>query len=48
MSLTAEAPAELGIEILGVPEGSPIQLDLRLESVMEGVLVSGTADADLG
>lgn len=39
------APADLGIELLGVPEGSPIDLDLRLESVMEGVLVSGTAHA---
>jgi uncharacterized protein len=47
MSFTAEAPAELGIEILSVPEGSPIDIDLRLEAVMEGVLVTGTADADL-
>lgn len=43
----AEAPAELGIEILGVPEGSPVHLDLRLEAVMEGVLVTGTATAGL-
>ena len=47
VSLTAEAPAELGIEVLGVPEGSPVDLDLRLEAVMEGVLVTGTASADL-
>jgi DUF177 domain-containing protein len=47
MSFSAEAPAELGIEILGVPEGSAVDIDLRLEAVMEGVLVSGTADADL-
>jgi uncharacterized protein len=47
MSLTAEAPAELGIEVLGVPEGSQIQLDLRLEAVMDGVLVTGTASAEL-
>lgn len=33
----------MGIDVLGVPEGSPIELDLRLEAVMEGVLVSGTA-----
>ena len=44
---TAEAPAELGIEILGVPEGAPVEFDLRLEAVMEGVLVTGTATADL-
>ena len=35
------APAELGIEVLHVPEGSPVELDLRLEAVMEGVLVTG-------
>jgi len=44
---TAEAPAELGIEILGVPEGAPVHLDLRLEAVMEGVLVTGTAQAEV-
>ncbi|MET3960546.1 uncharacterized protein ABIE44_000480 [Marmoricola sp. OAE513] len=47
VTLTAEAPAELGIEILGVPEGSEVSFDLRLEAVMEGVLVSGTASAEL-
>jgi len=47
VSFTAEAPAELGIEILKVPEGSPVHIDLRLEAVMEGVLVTGTAEADL-
>lgn len=47
VTLTAEAPAELGIEILGVPEGSEVSFDLRLEAVMEGVLVTGTASADL-
>jgi len=47
VSFTAEAPAELGIEILGVPEGSPVTFDLRLEAVMEGVLITGTASADL-
>ena len=46
-SFSTEAPAELGIEILGVPEGSAVHLDLRLEAVMEGVLVSGTAEAGL-
>ncbi len=47
VSFTAEAPAELGIEVLGVPEGSPVGLDLRLEAVMEGVLVTGSAQAGL-
>jgi len=42
---TVPAPADLGIEVLGVAEGSPVDLDLRLEAVMEGVLVTGTASA---
>lgn len=40
---TVEAPADLGIDVIGVPPGSPVRLDLRLESVVEGVLVTGTA-----
>ncbi|MFC0005838.1 YceD family protein [Micromonospora siamensis] len=36
------APADLGVEMIGVPEGADLDLDLRLESVSEGVLVSGT------
>jgi uncharacterized protein len=47
VSRTAPAPADLGIEVLSVVEGSPVELDLRLEAVMEGVLVTGTAHADL-
>jgi uncharacterized protein len=47
VSLTVPAPADLGIDVLGVPEGSPVELDLRLEAVMEGVLVTGTAYAAL-
>ncbi|KAA1418534.1 DUF177 domain-containing protein [Nocardioides humilatus] len=45
VSLTAPAPADLGIEVLTVTEGSQIDFDLRLEAVMEGVLVTGTAQA---
>jgi len=37
------APADLGIDVIGVPPGSPIELDVRLESVIEGVLVTGSA-----
>jgi uncharacterized protein len=43
LSRTAAAPADMGIAMLGVPESSPIELDLLLESVLEGVLASGTA-----
>ena len=47
VSQSVPAPADLGIEVLRVPEGSPVDLDLRLEAVMEGVLVTGTARAAL-
>ena len=39
--LTVPAPAELGTAVIGIPEGADLELDLRLEAVMEGVLVSG-------
>ena len=39
---TIAAPAGLGTEVIRVPEGSDLELDLRLEAVMEGILVSGT------
>jgi uncharacterized protein len=42
---TLPAPAGWGVEMIGVPEGAPVELHLRLESVMEGVLVSGQVDA---
>ncbi|MFB8027681.1 YceD family protein [Streptomyces sp. NPDC056465] len=46
LTRTAEAPKDLGIDgVVGVPENAPLALDLRLESVMEGVLVTGTARA---
>ena len=47
VSLTVPAPADLGIEVLRVPEDSPVELELRLEAVVEGVLVTGTATAGL-
>ncbi|ATW50807.1 YceD family protein [Streptomyces xantholiticus] len=46
LSRTVDAPKDFGIaDVIGVPEGAPVELDLRLESVMEGVLVTGTARA---
>ncbi|MDP2773506.1 MAG: YceD family protein [Nocardioides sp.] len=47
VSRTVPAPADLGIEVLRVPEGAPVELDLRLEAVMEGVLVTGEARVSL-
>ena len=40
---TVPAPADLGGGVAVVPPGSDMELSLRLESVVEGVLVSGTA-----
>ncbi|MBW5484802.1 YceD family protein [Streptomyces bambusae] len=46
LSREIAAPADFGLDgVIGVPEGAPVELDLRLESVMEGVLVTGTARA---
>ena len=44
---TVPAPAGWKLELIGVPEGAPIELRLRLEAVMEGVLVSGEVDVPL-
>ncbi|HEX3334951.1 MAG TPA: YceD family protein [Jatrophihabitans sp.] len=41
------APGGLGLDLIGVPEGAPLELELRLESVTEGVLVTGTVTAPL-
>jgi DUF177 domain-containing protein len=37
----------IGLDVIGVPLGAPVVLDVRLESVTEGVYVSGTASAPL-
>lgn len=47
LELSVPAPTNLGIELIGVPEGSSVELQLRLEAVAEGVLLSGRARAVL-
>jgi uncharacterized protein len=42
-----DEPARLGLEGIYVPAGAAVELDVRLESVTEGVYVSGTARAPL-
>ena len=42
VQLTVAAPEHLGTEVIGIPAGADLELDLRLEAVMEGVLVSGS------
>ena len=39
--------AGLGLDVIGIPKGDDLALDVRLESVVEGVLVSGTVSAPL-
>jgi uncharacterized protein len=41
------APSGWGLELVRVPAGSSVELDLRLESVVEGVLVSAKLHAPL-
>ena len=44
---TLPAPERWGVDMIGVPAGAEVRLRLRLESVMEGVLVSGEVDVPL-
>jgi len=45
VALTVTASEPLGSEVIAIPAGTPIHLDLRLEAVSEGVLVTGTASS---
>lgn len=42
---TVAAREDLGTAVIGVPTGDDVELELRLEAVMEGILVSGSARA---
>lgn len=46
-TFTSPAPENLGVAVARVPEGSDLHVDVRLESVIEGVLVTGTADIEV-
>jgi uncharacterized protein len=39
------APADLGGAVIGVPADSPVAVEVSLESVLDGVYVTGTASA---
>lgn len=39
---TVELPEDLGTDIIAIKAGSPVQIEVRLESVVEGVLVTGS------
>jgi uncharacterized protein len=45
LSLAIPAPEYFGTDVIGVPEGSDLQLELSLESVSEGIWISGTIAA---
>jgi uncharacterized protein len=36
------SPTRIGLDLIAIQPGAPLELDLRLESVSEGVLVTGT------
>src|SRR6266700_7233906 len=44
---TVPAPDNLRLELIGVPAGAVIALEVRFEAVSEGVLATGTAIAPL-
>ena len=39
------SPSRIGVEMIAIQAGAPLELDLRVESVSEGVLVTGTLTA---
>lgn len=47
LSRTVPAPADFATVLVGIPESSDLNVDLRLESVHEGVLLSGSASAEV-
>ena len=42
---TVPSPSRIGLDLIAIDEGAPLELDLRIESVSEGVLVTGTVSA---
>jgi uncharacterized protein len=44
-SETVPSPSRIGLDLIGIDVGAPLTLDLRIESVSEGVLVTGTVSA---
>jgi uncharacterized protein len=39
---TVPSPSRIGLDMIAIERGAPLELDLRVESVSEGVLVTGT------
>ncbi|KUH98319.1 hypothetical protein AU190_11730 [Mycolicibacterium acapulense] len=45
VSETVPSPSRIGLDLIAIDKGAPLELDLRVESVSEGVLISGTVSA---
>lgn len=39
---TVSSPSRIGLDMIAIQQGAPLDMDLRVESVSEGVLVTGT------
>lgn len=39
---TVPSPSRIGLDLIAIEAGAPLELDLKFESVSEGVLVTGT------
>ncbi|MFY9263565.1 MAG: DUF177 domain-containing protein [Actinomycetaceae bacterium] len=39
--LTLPAPEECGVQLIGVPAGEPMEVELRLQTLSEGIFVNG-------
>lgn len=42
---TVPSPSRIGLDLIAIDEGAPLELNLQLQSVSEGVLVTGTVSA---
>src|SRR5690606_22715611 len=44
-SRVVTAPDQIGTDVIAIKAGDPVEVDLRMESVMEGVLATGSVRA---
>lgn len=42
---TVPSPSRIGLDMIAIERDAPLELDLQIQSVSEGVLVTGTVDA---
>ncbi|MDN5789594.1 MAG: YceD family protein [Micrococcales bacterium] len=48
LTRTVHLPEDIGTDVIAIPAGHPVQIELRLESVVEGVLVTGSVSGTAG